>query len=235
VPRSRRPGAAAPLARLRGWPPNCATPAKHVGFYFITNHGIPQAQIDAVFRPGGALPRAARLAQRSSRSRSTGTRSGLPADRRRDLQGPRRSTATPSTTSTKRLFIRREPHTRTIPDVIAGVPWRGLNQWPAPTCRVSARTVLDYQARDRAAWRSTCWRLYDIALDMPAGFFRARFRACAHELAAVALPAPTWRRRTTSSASRRTPNSGFMTFSTAVRRCRGSRSACRAAAGSRRR
>ncbi|WP_428487810.1 isopenicillin N synthase family dioxygenase [Rhodopila sp.] len=140
-----------------------------IGFYFIQNHGVDQALIDATFHQAArfhALPMEQKqkllinrhqigyLPMGGAKMRS----SEVNRNTRHDLN--------------EALFIRRE-RTSDDPDVIAGKPWRGLNQWP-DTLPGFRDTVLSYWNRMERLGQSML-PLYDLALDMPPGFFRARF------------------------------------------------------------
>jgi isopenicillin N synthase-like dioxygenase len=161
--RAGAPGAAQRLAaELR-------RASETVGFYFITNHGIAAAQIDAVFAQAArfhALPLDEKLALKVNLHQIGYLPIGgviyktsqVNRNTKHDLN--------------EALFIRRE-RTPDDPDVIAGTRWRGLNQWP-PNLPGFRETVLDYQ-RAIEGLAMDMLGLYDLALDMPAGFFRARF------------------------------------------------------------
>ncbi len=142
---------------------------ENVGFYFIRDHGVDQALIDATFA------QAARF-------------HALPMDRKQALlinrhqigylpMGGARMRSSEVNRNTRHdlneaLFIRRE-RAPDDPDVVAGTPWRGLNQWPAdlPGFR---DTVLRYWRRMEALGQSLL-PLYERALATPPGFFRERF------------------------------------------------------------
>ena len=103
------------------------------------------------------------------------------------------------------------------PDVVSGKPWRGLNQWPAglPEFR---ETVLTYWRRMEALGQSML-PLYDIALDMPAGFFRSRFEGAHINLRLVTLSAPISRPRPTSLRHRAPHRQRLLHLPSAIRHC----------------
>jgi len=157
------PGAAERLAEQLRWA------SETIGFYFITDHGIPQAQIDAVFeqaRRFHALPLDEKLTLRINKHQIGYLPMGGVIYKTSAVNRNTKSDLNAA------IFIRRE-RAPDDPDVIAGVPWRGLNQWPAnlPGFR---ETVIAYQ-RAIEALALDMLALYDRALDMPAGFFRRRF------------------------------------------------------------
>jgi isopenicillin N synthase-like dioxygenase len=143
--------------------------SENIGFYFIRNHGVEQAMIDATFREAArfhALPMAAKekllinkhqigyLPMGGAKMRS----SAVNRNTKHDLN--------------EAVFIRRE-RTADDPDVIAGKPWRGMNQWPddLPGFR---ETVLAYWNRMERLGQGML-PLYDHALGLPPGYFRERF------------------------------------------------------------
>lgn len=158
------PGAQAQLVEQLRWA------SENVGFYFIKNHGVPQAMIDTAFAQAArfhAQPLEEKMKLRINKHQvgylpmggSTIRSSAVNKNTKHDLNGA--------------LFIRRE-RTPDDPDVISGKPWRGLNQWPEnlPGFR---EAVLEYWNTMEALGQKML-TLYDDALDMPAGFFRERFQ-----------------------------------------------------------
>jgi isopenicillin N synthase-like dioxygenase len=157
------PGAGARLAEELRWA------SEHIGFYFIVNHGIDQRLIDAVFeqaRRFHALPLETKQALRINKHQIGYLPMGGVIYKTSAVNRNTKSDLNEA------VFIRRE-RAPDDPDVVAGTPWRGLNQWP-PDLPGFREVVLDYQrVIEDLALRMLA--LYDLALDMPAGFFRARF------------------------------------------------------------
>lgn len=193
------PGAAESLARQLRWA------SENVGFYSIVNHGIPQSLIDAVFHETArfhALPPATKMAIRINKHQvgylpmggSTIRSSDVNQNTQHDLN--------------EALFVRRE-RSPDDPDVIAGTPWRGLNQWPAdlPGFR---ETILDYWNRLETLGQ-TLLPLYDIALDMPSGFFRERFEDAHINLRLSHYP-PNLTHKANQYGIAPHTDSGFITF-----------------------
>lgn len=136
-----------------------------VGFYFIVNHGVPQALIDRAFAETArfhAQPQSAKMRLLIDDHMigylpigySTIRSSSINRNTRHDLN--------------EALFIRRE-RTPDDPDVVSGKRWRGLNHWPQnlPGFR---DTMLEY-FRAMEALGQRLLPLYALALDMPRDYF----------------------------------------------------------------
>ena len=161
--RSGAPGARAALgAALRH-------AFENVGFYFIVNHGVPQDLVDRTFaaaRQFHAQPLEDKLKLRINVHnigylpiRGSVTRhSKINEGNKPNLN--------------EAFFVKRDlapDH----PDVVAGLPFRGTNQWPAdlPGFR---DTVLEYQ-RTLEQLALSLLPLYATALDLPADRFDTAF------------------------------------------------------------
>ncbi len=176
-----------------------------VGFYFIRNHGVEQALIDQTFAEAArfhALPM-----ERKQRLLINKHQIGyLP-------MGGARMRSSEVNQNTKHdlneaLFIRRE-RGADDPDVVAGTPWRGLNQWPdgLPGFR---ENVLACWARMEALGQSML-PLYDLALGLPRGYFRERFEGAHVNLRLSHYPARVAAEDNQFGIAPHT-DSGFMTF-----------------------
>ncbi len=176
-----------------------------VGFYFLTNHGVAQALVDATFRETArfhALPMARKLAVHINRHEigylpiggADGRNSAFDDDTPTDVH--------------EALFIRRE-RTPDDPDVVSGKPWRGLNQWPAglPGFR---ETILAYWRRIERFGQSLL-PLYELALELPAGFFRRRFEG-AHSALRLSHYPPGQQAEDSRYGVAPHTDSGFMTL-----------------------
>ena len=137
----------------------------HVGFYFVSNHGIPQALIDRVFGESArfhALPQDDKEALKLDKNKigyfGTGTTGG------------RRPGIKPNLYS---AFCVREDLAADDPDVLAGKPFRGLNQWPSdlPGFR---ETVMEYLHAVQDLGRSML-PIYARALNLPLDYFDKAF------------------------------------------------------------
>jgi isopenicillin N synthase-like dioxygenase len=143
--------------------------SENIGFYFIRDHGVDQALIDATFAAAAgfhALPMAQKHALLINQHQIGYLPMGGAKMRSSDVNQNTRHDLNEA------LFIRRE-RAADDPDVVSGKPWRGLNQWPGnlPGFR---ETILQYWHRMERLGQSLL-PLYDLALDMPPGFFRHRF------------------------------------------------------------
>jgi isopenicillin N synthase-like dioxygenase len=143
--------------------------SENIGFYFIRDHGVDQALIDATFAAAAgfhALPMAQKHALLTNQHQIGYLPMGGAKMRSSDVNQNTRHDLNEA------LFIRRE-RAADDPDVVSGKPWRGLNQWPGnlPGFR---ETILQYWHRMERLGQSLL-PLYDLALDMPPGFFRHRF------------------------------------------------------------
>src|SRR5580765_7800467 len=138
---------------------------EEIGFYFITDHGVPQSLIDAAFAETARF-HAQPLADKTALlindhmigylpvGYSTFRSSNINRNTKHDLN--------------EALFVRRE-RAPDDPDVISGKRWRGLNQWPAnlPGFR---DTMLRY-FRTMEALGQKLLPVYALALDLPRDYF----------------------------------------------------------------
>lgn len=143
---------------------------EEVGFYFIVNHGIPQAMIDATFaaaRQFHDLPLEQKMALRLNKDNvgympfkgSTTKHSTLNANNRPNL--------------VEAYFTKRDlPADH--PDRVAARPFRGPNQWPSDLPGFK-EAVLDYSKAVEGLALSLL-PLYATALDLPVDFLAPAFR-----------------------------------------------------------
>jgi isopenicillin N synthase-like dioxygenase len=138
---------------------------EEIGFYFITNHGVPQSLIDAAFAETARF-HAQPLADKTALlindhmigylpvGYSTFRSSNINRNTKHDLN--------------EALFIRRE-RAPDDPDVISRKRWRGLNQWPTglPGFR---DTMLRY-FRTMEALGQKLLPVYALALGLPRDYF----------------------------------------------------------------
>jgi isopenicillin N synthase-like dioxygenase len=143
--------------------------SENIGFYFIRNHGVDQAMIDATFDAAArfhAQPMAVKEKLLINQHQIGYLPMGGAKMRSSDVNNNTRHDLNEA------FFIRRE-RTPDDADVIAGKPWRGLNQWPDNLPGFRA-TVLAYWNRMEQLGRSML-PLYELALGMPRDYFRERF------------------------------------------------------------
>ena len=143
---------------------------EHIGFYFITNHGVDQALVDQTFAEVARF-HAQPLDEKLKLKLDPHNIGYLP------MRGAttRHSQINPNNKPNvnEALFVKRDL-AADHPDVLAGLPFRAPNQWPAdlPGFR---EVVLAYcTAMERLAL--SLLPLYAVALDLAPDFFTAAFR-----------------------------------------------------------
>lgn len=143
---------------------------EHIGFYFIENHGVPQAAVDDAFAAAArfhAQPLEPKLALKLTEHNI-----GYMPMRGSTLRTSEVHKNTKANLN-EAYFVKRDlPPDH--PDVIANKRFRGANLWPSglPGFR---ETVVDYCRRlERLAL--SLLPLYARALDLPAGWFAEPFR-----------------------------------------------------------
>ena len=149
---------------------------ENVGFFYALNHGVPEALIDRAFatsRQFHALPLADKLKLRLDENNI----GYLPINA--SVQGASTVHKATRPNQNESFFVsydRGPEH----PDVIAGKPLRGRNQWPDGTIgQRLRRDMMPYFA----ALGAMCNRMlpvFGVALDMPADFFAPFFANEAH-------------------------------------------------------
>lgn len=141
-----------------------------VGFYYVRNHGVPAALVDAAFDQAAAfhaLPEAAKQAIRIDHNKIGYMGLGSSTTRHSALAqgaGPNLYAA----------FCMRHDLAPDDPDVLAGKPFRGVNRWPEglPSFRpalVGYLTALEGLAKGMLP-------IFARALDVAPDFFDAAFR-----------------------------------------------------------
>ena len=158
------------------------TALTEVGFYYIVNHGVPESDIEAVYREAErfhALPLERKMAVRIDRH-NVGY---LP------MRGDTLRTSTVQTVTranfNEAFFVARDlPSDH--PDVRADRRFRSANRWPAdlPGFR---ETVVAYCDRlERLAQKLV--PLYAVALGLPPSYFDIPFRDCQYKLRMTHYP-----------------------------------------------
>lgn len=143
---------------------------EHTGFFFIVNHGIPQTLVDRIFAEAArfhALPLEEKTALQLSPSNTGYLALGSSRSRASTLDGHKKP-------NLNAAFFMKRDRTSDDPDVVAGKPLRGLNQWPhhLPGFR---ETLLEYfHVMETLGKRLV--PLYAVALELPADYFAAAFR-----------------------------------------------------------
>ena len=140
-----------------------------VGFAFVVNHGVSQSLVDAAFAAAAAFhaqPEADKLALKINTHNigympmkgSTTRHSQISANNKPNLN--------------EAVFYKRDlPADH--PDVVAGLPFRGMNQWPAGLPGFRGTVTAYCQALEGLG--TSLLGLYARALDLPADHFAAAF------------------------------------------------------------
>jgi isopenicillin N synthase-like dioxygenase len=148
--------------------------SERVGFFYVAGHGVSQPLIDDAFtasREFHALPLADKLALKLNQNNI----GYLPVNE--SIQ--RASTVHKATRPNfNESFFISHDRGADHPDVVAGTPLRGANQWPALHARMRATMVRYFKTME--AFGERMLPLLDRALDMPAGFFAPFFADEAH-------------------------------------------------------
>ena len=160
-------------AALERLAPAVAHACEHIGFFYAAGHGVDTALIDAAFAASQrfhALPLEEKLRLRLNENNI----GYLPTDA--SVQGASTVHKATRPNRNESFFIshdRGPDH----PDVVAGMPLRGRNQWPPETFEGIAEMRRDMVAYFRALG-AMCDRMLPVfaaALDMPADFFAPFF------------------------------------------------------------
>ncbi len=142
---------------------------QHIGFFFIINHGIPQTLIDRVFAEAArfhALPLEEKTPLALSASNTGYLSLGQSRSRASSLDGHKKP-------NLNAAFFMKRDRAPDHPDVLAGKPLRGLNQWPhnLPGYR---ETLLEYFDAMEALGKRMV-PLYAAALELPPDYFAPFF------------------------------------------------------------
>lgn len=141
-----------------------------VGFMFIVNHGVPQSLVDDTFAATARF-HAQPLEEKLKIRINSGNQGYLPV---RGSVTRHSKINEGNKPNVNEAFFAKRDLPPDHPDVVAGLPFRGLNQWPAnlPGFR---EQVLAYQgALEKLAL--SLLPLYAVALDLPPDWFADKFR-----------------------------------------------------------
>jgi isopenicillin N synthase-like dioxygenase len=148
--------------------------SERVGFFYVAGHGVPRPLIDAAFeasREFHAMPLEHKLALKLNQNNI----GYLPVNE--SIQ--RASTVHRATRPNfNESFFISHDRASDHPDVLAGTPLRGSNQWQAGHERMRATMARYFKAMEGLGERTL--PLLARALDMPAGFFGPFFAGEAH-------------------------------------------------------
>ncbi len=162
------------LAGVPGAREKAAAELRHafedVGFYFIVNHGVPQSLVDAAFAAAAGF-HAQPLEEKLKLKINSHNIGYLPV---RGSVTRHSKINEGNKPNLNEAFFAKRDIPADHPDVVAGLPFRGANQWPEnlPGFR---ETVLQYQAALEKLALSMV-PLYALALDLPADGLDDKFR-----------------------------------------------------------
>ena len=156
----------------------CAAQVRHaceqVGFFYMAGHGVPQAVIDAAFeasREFHAMP----LEEKMRLKINENNIGYLPANQSMQRASTVHKATRPNYNES--FFI---SHDRSAdhPDVLAGLPLRGRNQWPVEREEMRSTMLRYMKALERVGEQML--PMLARSLDMPAGHFAPYFENEAH-------------------------------------------------------
>ena len=162
-----------PILDLAGVLEDCARQLRHalqeVGFFFVVNHPVAQSLVDRVFAEAArfhALPLGQKMRLKFSASNTGYVPLGGGISRASELAANKQP-------NLNAAFFMKRDRAPDDPDVLAGKPHRGLNQWPEglPGFR---ETLLEYFYAMEALGHLLL-PIYARALDLPADYFAAPF------------------------------------------------------------
>jgi isopenicillin N synthase-like dioxygenase len=145
-----------------------------VGFFYLAGHGVPQAVIDAAFRASRefhALPLEAKLRLKLNENNI----GYLPVNESMQRASTVHKATRPNFNES--FFISRDRGAE-HPDVRAGKPLRGRNQWPEGHDEMRTAMVRYFKTMEGLGERLL--PVLARSLDMPAGFFAPFFQNEAH-------------------------------------------------------
>src|SRR5713226_6533760 len=145
-----------------------------VGFFYLAGYGVPQAVIDAAFRASRefhALPLEAKLRLKLNENNI----GYLPVNQSMQRHSTVHKATRPNFNES--FFISHDRGAE-HPDIVAGTPLRGRNQWPAGHERMRATMVRYMKAMEALGERTL--PILARALEMPADHFGPFFQDEAH-------------------------------------------------------
>ena len=148
--------------------------SERIGFFYVAGHGVPQALIDdalAASREFLALPLEVKLALKLNQNNI----GYLPVNESIQKASTVHKATRPNFNESFFISHDRGPG---HPDVVAGTPLRGANQWPAGRERIRAAMVRYFKAMEGLGERTL--PVLARALAMPSGFFAPLFADEAH-------------------------------------------------------
>jgi isopenicillin N synthase-like dioxygenase len=147
---------------------------EQVGFFYMAGHGVAQTVIEDAFdasREFHALP----LEDKMRLEINENNVGYLPVNRSMQRASTVHTNTRPNYNES--FFISHE-RSAEHPDVLAGLPLRGRNQWPAGRDRMRAAMLAYFKALERAGERML--PVLARSLDLPSGYFAPFFENEAH-------------------------------------------------------
>ena len=147
---------------------------EHVGFFYVKGHGAPQEIIDAAFeasREFHAMP----LEDKMRLKLNENNIGYLPVNQSMQRASTVHKATRPNYNES---FFTSHDRGADHPDVLAGTPLRGRNQWPAGHERMRAAMVRYFKTLEAVGERML--PVLARALDLPSGHFRPFFENEAH-------------------------------------------------------
>ena len=179
--------------------------AENVGFFYIDNHGVPQETIDRAFaasRRFHALPTERKMEIPLNRDNVGYMPVNASMQRHSKVEVARKPNYNAS-------FFAKRDRRPDDPDVIAGKPFHGLNQWPQdlPGFR---EDVVAYQGAVEALGQSML-PIVARSLDLPENYFASFFNPAQYALRMLHYPARDEREADQYGTGAHT-DGGFLTF-----------------------
>jgi isopenicillin N synthase-like dioxygenase len=148
--------------------------SERIGFFYVAGHGVPQTAIDDAFaasREFHAMPLADKLALKLNQNNI----GYLPVNESIQRASTVHKATRPNFNESFFISHDRGPE---HPDVVAGTPLRGANQWPADHARMRAAMVRYFKTME--AFGERMLPLLARSLEMPADHFGPFFTDEAH-------------------------------------------------------
>jgi isopenicillin N synthase-like dioxygenase len=148
--------------------------SEEVGFFYVAGHGVPEALVGAAFaasREFHALPLEDKLALKLNQNNI----GYLPVNQSIQRASTVHKATRPNFNESFFISHERGPD---HPDVVAGTPLRGRNQWPAGHERMRAAMVRYFETMQALGERML--PVLARSLDLPADFFAPFFAGEAH-------------------------------------------------------
>ncbi len=152
-----------------------------VGFFYIRNHRIAAADVAAIFRTAEdfhGLPLDAKMASAMARNPDAQGQGYLP--------GMTKGTGKNLSENLQEAFQFRRPLADDDPDLLAGKPLHGRIPWPKQMPDLKGRMMAYYDKVDALGYELL--KLFELALDLPAGTLKQYFKKDMNSLRILHYP-----------------------------------------------